>query len=94
MTFVIAEPCIGQMTAECVEVCPVDCIAPRLGELEFGQTPQLYIDPRECIDCSACMTACPVDACMSDDDLPSAWAGYKERNAEYFRRRRRRGGGG
>ena len=44
----------------------------------------LYIDPDECIDCDACVEACPVDACFAEDQLPAEWAKYTEINAEYF----------
>ena len=36
----------------------------------------LYIDPEECIDCDACVEACPVDACFAEDQLPEEWAKY------------------
>ena len=90
MTFVIAEPCIGQKTGDCVDVCPVDCIHPRPDEPDFDEVDHLFIDPRECINCSACVAACPVDACMSDDDLPDEWAEFEAANARYFKDRRRR----
>ena len=45
---------------------------------------QLFIDPDECIDCDACVEACPVDACFAEDQLPEEWAKYTPINAEYF----------
>ena len=36
----------------------------------------LYIDPEECIDCDACVEACPVDACFAEDQLPDEWQQY------------------
>jgi ferredoxin len=30
----------------------------------------LYIDPDECIDCGACVPACPVDAIFAQVDVP------------------------
>ncbi|HET9593067.1 MAG TPA: ferredoxin, partial [Solirubrobacterales bacterium] len=51
MTYVIAEPCIGQKDNSCVEVCPVDCIHPTPDEADYDNVEQLYIDPDECIDC-------------------------------------------
>ena len=36
----------------------------------------LYIDPEECIDCDACVEACPVDACFAEDQLPDEWQKY------------------
>jgi NAD-dependent dihydropyrimidine dehydrogenase PreA subunit len=45
----------------------------------------LYVDPDECIDCDACVEACPVDACFAEDQLPDEWAGYALINADYYR---------
>ena len=44
----------------------------------------LYIDPAECIDCDACVEACPVDATMAEDDVPDQWEVFKEINRVYF----------
>jgi NAD-dependent dihydropyrimidine dehydrogenase PreA subunit len=44
----------------------------------------LYIDPEECIDCDACVEACPVDACFAEDQLPPEWEKYTQLNAQYF----------
>ena len=62
MTFVITDPCINTKDTACVDVCPVDCIHPRKDEPEFEQATMLYIHPDECIDCGACVPACPVSA--------------------------------
>lgn len=44
----------------------------------------LVINPDECIDCGICVPECPVDAIVSDVDLPEPekiiWL---ERNAKY-----------
>jgi ferredoxin len=45
---------------------------------------QLYIDPEECIDCDACVEACPVDAISAEDQLPEEWTRFTAINAEYF----------
>ena len=79
MTYVITEPCIGVKDASCVEVCPVDCIH------TDDEAQQYFIDPDECIDCAACVELCPVDAIYADDQVPSAWAGFIESNAAYFK---------
>ena len=76
MSYVIAEPCIGQKDNSCVEVCPVDCIHPTPDEPDYDSVEQLYIDPDECIDC---------DACVAEDQLPAEWAKYAEINANYFK---------
>ncbi len=86
MTYVIAEPCIGTKDTACVDVCPVDCIHPKTDEDEFEGAEMLYIDPDECIDCNACVPACPVSAIFADDDLPDKWAHYAEVNAEWYQR--------
>ena len=55
-----------------MDVCPVDCIHPRKDEPEFAQTTMLYIHPDECIDCGACVPACPVAAIYESIDATPA----------------------
>ena len=45
-----------------------------------------YIDPEECIDCDACVEACPVDACFAEDQLPEEWQKYTQLNLEYYKK--------
>ena len=85
MAYVIAEPCIGTKDNWCVEVCPFDCIHPTPDEPDYDTVEQLHIDPDECIDCDACVEACPVDACFAEDQLPAEWEKYVEVNAEYYK---------
>ena len=85
MAYVITEPCIGTKDVSCADVCPVDCIHPAPGEEGADTATMLYIDPAECIDCDACVEACPVDACFAEDQLPAEWAKYAEINAEYYK---------
>ncbi len=80
MAHVICEPCIGTKDKSCVEVCPVDCIK----ELPDGSSPQLYIDPETCIDCGACVPACPVEAIYPEDEVPEQWKEYIEINRKFF----------
>jgi NAD-dependent dihydropyrimidine dehydrogenase PreA subunit len=70
-----------------VEVCPVDCIHPTPDEAEHAEVDQLYIDPEECIDCDACVEACPVDAIFPEDQVPEELGAVTELNAAYYRRR-------
>jgi len=84
MPYVIAEPCVGTKDAACVDVCPCDCIHPRKDEAEFSAAPQLYIDPEECIDCGACIPACPVSAIFPIEDLPIKWKSFAETNATWY----------
>ncbi len=76
MTHVIAEPCIGVKSADCLDVCPVDCI-------HDGDS-MYFIDPEECIDCQQCIPACPVEAIFVEEDIPEKWENYIEKNAAFF----------
>jgi len=82
MTYVIAGSCIKDDA--CLEVCPVDCIHPKLGAPDFETAEQLYIDPEVCIDCDACVEACPVDAIFADFELPPKFAYALDVNARFF----------
>ena len=53
-----------------MDVCPVDCIHPRKDEEDFADADMLYIHPDECIDCGACVPACPVEAIFPLDETP------------------------
>ena len=86
-SYVIAEPCIGVKDTACVDVCPVDCIHPRKDEAAFVQTSMLYINPEECIDCSACLPACPVHAVFTRNNLPDKWKSYSDINHQYLQGR-------
>ena len=84
MPFIITDPCIGTKDSACVDVCPVDCIHPRKDEPEFETTSMLYIHPDECIDCGACVPACPVAAIYdSVDSTPPSQKELIEANAVY-----------
>jgi ferredoxin len=84
MAFVITDPCIDTKDTACVDVCPVDCIHPRKDEAEFAQASMLYIHPEECIDCGACVPACPVAAIYdAPDSTPPSQKLLIEANAIY-----------
>ena len=42
----------------------------------------LNIHPDECIDCGACVPACPVEAIFALDEVPEKWKGYIQQNAD------------
>jgi NAD-dependent dihydropyrimidine dehydrogenase PreA subunit len=86
MAYVIAEPCIGVKDTACVAICPCDCIHPRKDEAGFSLTEMLFIDPANCIDCGLCVDECPVNAIFAEDDLPTEWTAYIEKNAAFFRK--------
>ncbi len=74
MTYVITESCIKCKYTDCVDVCPVDC---------FHEGPNcLVIDPDECIDCTLCVSECPVEAIYAEDDVPTAQRRFVALNAE------------
>ena len=84
MAFVITDPCIDTKDTACVDVCPVDCIHPRKDEAEFEQASILYIHPEECIDCGACVPACPVAAIYdAPDTTPPSQKYLIEANAVF-----------
>ena len=86
MTYVITEACIGVKDRACVDVCPVDCIHPRKDEAEFAAMDMLYIHPDECIDCGACVPACPVEAIFALDETSEKWKEYVPKNAAYYQK--------
>jgi ferredoxin len=84
MAFVITDPCIDTKDTACVDVCPVDCIHPRKDEAEFEAASMLYIHPEECIDCGACVPACPVAAIYdAPETTPASQKRLVEANAIY-----------
>src|SRR5712691_10313698 len=85
VAYIICEPCVSVKDTACVDVCPVDCIHPRKDEADFAAADMLYIHPDECIDCGACVPACPVAEIFSLDETPHAWASFIKTNAAYYR---------
>lgn len=77
MAFVITSPCKDEVAAECVEVCPVDCI-------EEGED-MFFIDPDVCIDCAACESVCPASAIFYESDVPEDEQEYIQLNADFFK---------
>ena len=74
MTFVVIENCIKCKLMDCVEVCPVDC---------FHEGPNmLVIDPDECIDCTLCEPECPIEAIVSEDEVPANQKNFLKLNEE------------
>ena len=78
MSFIITSKCIDVCDGGCLKVCPMDCIHGPINPKGMGKELQdikasgakgiqLYIDPNECIDCSACLPECPVDAIVSSE---------------------------
>jgi ferredoxin len=70
MAYVITEKCLGEVYARCVSVCPADCIHPG----NHKGKGFMVIDPDECIDCSACLSECPVGAIVASEEEDPEWA--------------------
>lgn len=73
MTTVVTDNCKGCRFTDCVSVCPVECF--------HYDDDMLYIDPDVCIDCSACIPECPVQAIFEEDDLAEEKRQWIEVNA-------------
>lgn len=77
MPFIVTEPCIQCKYTDCVEVCPMNC---------FVEGPNfLAIDPDGCIDCSMCVSECPVNAIVNADEASDAQKPYIALNAQLAR---------
>ena len=74
MTTIVTDNCKDCRYTDCVAVCPVECF--------HYDDQMLYIDPEVCIDCSACLPECPVEAIFEENDLPEDKPEWIEINAE------------
>lgn len=74
MPHVVTENCQDCRFTDCVETCPVKCF--------HGSEDRVYIDPEVCIDCAACVPACPINAIFDEYDLDEGSKIWAERNAE------------
>ncbi len=74
MTYVVTQHCVDCKYTDCVTVCPVDAF-------HEGDR-MLYINPDTCVNCDACVPACPIEAIYSEENLPSKWSSYVQLNAD------------
>lgn len=74
MTTIVTDNCRRCRFTDCVEVCPVSCF--------HYDDEMLYIDPEVCVDCSACIDTCPVEAIYENEDIPEDKKHWIEINAE------------
>jgi ferredoxin--NADP+ reductase len=62
----------------------VNCIHPSPDEPGFATAEMLYIDPVACVDCGACVSACPVGAIAPDTRLEPKQLPFIELNAAFY----------
>ncbi len=74
MTTIVTDNCQRCRFTDCVTVCPVACF--------HGDDEMVYIDQDVCIDCSACVSECPVEAIYEGDDIPEDKRHWIAINAE------------
>lgn len=87
--FVVNGLCQKCKDTACVDVCPVECFyepkqpdqAGESNPAATGLPDQLYIHPGECINCDACVSACPWGAITSGDDVPDVFLNFIALNA-------------
>ena len=58
MAHVVTSKCLGCKFTDCVEVCPVACF--------YEVDKQVMIHAEDCIDCTACVAECPVEAIYAE----------------------------
>src|SRR5204862_688779 len=73
MAHVVTSKCVGCKFTDCVEACPVACF--------YELDNQVIIHPEECIDCTACVALCPVEAIYAESDVPAEFQANTEFNA-------------
>src|SRR5947209_20630433 len=78
MAHIVTSKCVGCKFTDCVEVCPVACF--------YEVDNQVLIHPEDCIDCTACVAECPVEAIYAEGDVPAEFAATTECNATEARR--------
>src|SRR4030081_3683961 len=74
MPHVVTGNCSDCRFTDCVLTCPVACF--------HGDDQRMYIDPIACVDCGACIPACPVHAISDSADLSGDLFMRVEINAE------------
>jgi ferredoxin len=73
MAHVVTDKCNGCKFTDCVEVCPVACF--------YEMDNQVVIHAEDCIDCTACVAECPVEAIYAEGDVPDEFKANIEFNA-------------
>ncbi|EUA65906.1 4Fe-4S binding domain protein [Mycobacteroides abscessus subsp. bolletii 1513] len=64
----------------------MNCIHPTPDEPDFLKAEMLHIDASACVDCGACVAACPVDAIKPDSTLKEEQLPFLRINSEFYPR--------
>jgi ferredoxin len=80
MAHVVTSKCQGCKFTDCVEVCPVACF--------YEMDGQVVIHPDDCIDCTACVAECPVEAIYAEGDLPTQFEADIDLNSHEAKQRK------
>jgi ferredoxin len=74
MSYIVTTHCVDCKYTDCVTVCPVDA---------FHEGPRMvYINPDTCVNCDACVPACPIEAIFSEENLPSKYQEWVQINID------------
>ena len=78
MAHIVTTKCKDCKFTDCVEVCPVACF--------YELDNQLVIHPEDCIDCTACVAECPVEAIYAEAGVPQEYHSSIDFNASEAKR--------
>jgi ferredoxin len=81
MPFVITDKCLGEVYANCVDACPVNCIHPG----SYKGQPFMVIDPAECTECTSCFSECPIGAIVESVEKNPEYAKINAELAPTFK---------
>jgi len=82
MAYVITDTCAKDNL--CFDSCPNGSIGPNPDDAKYAQATQLFINPEECLDCGACVAACPTNSIFAADELPEDKKDFAAKNAAFF----------
>ncbi len=74
MGHIVTDKCVDCRFTDCVETCPVACF--------HSDNDRLYINQDLCVDCGACIPACPVHAIYDIVDMPDEYEPWIAINKE------------
>jgi Fe-S-cluster-containing hydrogenase component 2 len=79
---VITDKCTQDL--HCISACLRNAIHPTAAEAGFHSAGQVFVNPRRCIGCGSCMSACEKGAIFEIGELPPDLLRFAEVNAAYY----------